>query len=249
MSNTPAVRNAERVITVEAPYTTSVADFLDANISARLTLSDNAEGFRRLEIVVTAAVGENSSEFRYREFVCEFPPFERAEPEPSRETYAIVRIPFDRYGLGIGDPEAHQQRHPDLAAWRDAVHDGRRVDGLYMVVPDKVWCHCSPRPRLITLVLVGVEIEWSADLDLNLDDETREAIHECEDEMLRVARALDCEFVDIDMDELFTERNVWRPDVAYVNLGEFASEDEAREHWGANPPMVPTTPPAKPALE
>lgn len=230
---------------VEAPNTTAVLSFLDTNITVEVTIRVDEEGWRHVEIETRAADGEGSSSFKYEVAGPSFPPYEQAEPEPPREAYAIVRIPFDRYGLGIGDPEAHRQRYPDLAAWRDAVHDGRRVDGLFMVAPNKVWEYVTPHQQLITLTLVGVEIEWPA--DLSDDDEAREAIHECEDAMLIVARTFDCEFVDIQMDELFTERNVWRPAVAYVDLGEFASEDEAHEHWGANPPMVPVTPIPTPA--
>jgi hypothetical protein len=161
-------------------------------------------------------------------------------PEPELPAYALVRISLSRYGLEIGDPEKHAKAFPDLTHWRDAIHDGRRVDGIYMVVPDNVWCYCSPYPRLISLTLVGVEIEWPDDPD----DEAREGLHECEDAVLALGREWGCEFVDIDMDELFIRRNVWRPDVCHARLGEFATFEEALEHWSANPPMVPATPPA-----
>jgi hypothetical protein len=224
---------------VEAPNTTAVLSFLDTNITVEVTIRVDEEGWRHVEIETRAADGEGSSSFKYEVAGPSFPPYEKA-PEPEPLAYALVRLPLSRYGLAIDDPEAHQQKYPELTHWRDAVHDGRRVDGIYMLVPDKVGCRRNPYPWLISLTLVGVEIEWPD----YLDDEAREGLHECEDAILSAAREWDGEFIDIDMDDLFTERNVWHPDVCHAELGEFASFEEALEHWSANPPMVPTTPPA-----
>lgn len=238
----PTAASATPTLHVEAPDSTALVRFLSAHVAVEVTLRVDEVGRRHVEIETRASDGEGSSSFKYEVAGPTFPPYEtesETEPTPKPTRFALVRLPFDKYGFSIDDPEAHQRQYPHLTHWRDAVHDGRRVDGIYMLVPGSDWAFSHPQDRYISLTLVGVEIEWP---EGDLDDEAREALHECEDEVLKGARAYDHEYVDIYSKDLFVSPGVWRDDALYINLGEFATFEEALEHWSANPPYVPYPP-------